>query len=150
MPTDFSLEAAKAGNPSISEIGYVMILNMQKGASSEMTEGWSPLDDLAHSVRADFLTAEPEKFTRDVLNLADTQAQPHQLGAERHHTAAHQLGEAAAAAGDRVFRARDIVDQGLNFVGWSLIAKEIQDDADGLFCHSIADAGLCGQPSNQF
>jgi hypothetical protein len=30
MPSDFSLEAAKDGKPSISEIGYVMVLDMQK------------------------------------------------------------------------------------------------------------------------
>src|SRR5438876_66301 len=29
MPSDFSLEAAKDGRPSISEIGYVMTLNMK-------------------------------------------------------------------------------------------------------------------------
>jgi hypothetical protein len=34
MPSDFSLEAAKDGRPSISEIGYVMTLNM-KAALSE-------------------------------------------------------------------------------------------------------------------
>jgi hypothetical protein len=30
MPSDFSFEAAKAGRPSMSEIGYVMILDMKK------------------------------------------------------------------------------------------------------------------------
>jgi hypothetical protein len=30
MPRDFSLSAAKDGRPSISEIGYVMILDMKK------------------------------------------------------------------------------------------------------------------------
>jgi len=30
MPSDFSFDAEKADRPSISEIGYVMILNMKK------------------------------------------------------------------------------------------------------------------------
>jgi hypothetical protein len=30
MPSDFSFEAATAVKPSISEIGYVMILNLKK------------------------------------------------------------------------------------------------------------------------
>jgi hypothetical protein len=30
MPSDFSFEAVKAVKPSISEIGYVMILDMKK------------------------------------------------------------------------------------------------------------------------
>jgi hypothetical protein len=30
MPSDFSLEAAKAGRPSISEMGYVMVLDIKK------------------------------------------------------------------------------------------------------------------------
>jgi len=30
MPSDFSFEAVKADRPSISEIGYVMMLDMKK------------------------------------------------------------------------------------------------------------------------
>ena len=62
------------------------------------------------------------------------------------------LGEPAAFVGgcDRGFRARNRVDQGLNFVGRALVAKETQDNADGFFSHSTIDAGLCGQLSYQF
>src|SRR6476646_20076 len=84
IPSDFSLEAAKDGKPSISEIGYVMVLNIKKGALSELAEARCPCNDLAHLVRSDFVAAEPEKFTGDVLNLAHAQAKAHQLGAERH------------------------------------------------------------------
>jgi hypothetical protein len=152
MPSDFSLEAAKDGRPSISEIGYVMVLDMKKGALSELTEARRPCDDLAHLIRSDFVAAKPEKFTCDVLNLADAQTKPHQPGAEGHQAAAHQPAETAAAAGgrDRGFSARNFVDQGLNFVGRSLIAKETQDDADGFFSHNIIDAGFHSQPPYQF
>src|SRR5260370_1102611 len=98
MPSDFSLEAAKDGRPSISEIGYVMVLDMKKGALSELTEARRPCDDLAHLIRSDFVAAEPEKFTSDVLNLAHAQTKPHQLGTERHQAAAHQSSETAAVA----------------------------------------------------
>src|ERR1700674_3990631 len=126
MPTDFSLEAAKDGRPSISEIGYVMVLDMKKGALSKLTEARRPCDDLAHLIRSDFVAAEPEKFTSDVLNLAHAQTKPHQLGTERHQTAAHQSAKAAAIAGgcDRGFCARNIVDQGLNFFGGAFVAEE--------------------------
>src|ERR1700733_3797835 len=77
MPTDFSFEAVKAVKPSISEIGYVMILNMKKGALGKLTEARRPCDDLVHLIRSDFVAAEPEKFTGDVLNLADAQTKPH-------------------------------------------------------------------------
>src|ERR1700704_37334 len=136
MPSDFSLEAENALKPSISEIGYVMILNM-KAALSELTEARCPCDDLAHLIRSDFVAAKPEKFTSDVLNVAHSQAKPHQLGAERHQAAAHQSAETAAAARgrDRGFGAGNGVDQGLNFVGRALVAEETQNDADGFFSH---------------
>ena len=64
--------------PSISEMGYVMILDIRKvlrseGASGELAEARRPCDDLAHLIRSDFVAAEPEKFTRDALNLAHAQ-----------------------------------------------------------------------------
>src|SRR3979411_476550 len=80
MPSVFSLEAAKDGKPSISEIGYVMILNMKKCALSELAEARCPCNDLAHLVRSDFVTAEPEKLTGYVLNLAHALAKPHKIG----------------------------------------------------------------------
>jgi hypothetical protein len=128
-----------------------MTLNM-KGALSELVEARRPCDDLAHLIRSDFVAAEPEKFTSDVLNLAYAQAKPHQLGAERHQATAHQLSETAAIARgrDRSFRTGNLVDQGLNFVRGTLIAKKSENDADGFFSHSIIDAGLYGQPPNQF
>jgi hypothetical protein len=46
--------------------------------------------------------------------------------------------------------ARNLVDQGLDLAGRPLIAKEAENDADGLFSHSSINAGLGGQPSNQF
>jgi hypothetical protein len=60
MPTDLSFEAAKDGKPSISEIGYVMVLDLKKGASGELAEARRPLDDLAHLIRSDFVATEPE------------------------------------------------------------------------------------------
>src|SRR4030088_3028861 len=96
MPSDFSLDAAKAGRPSILEIGYVMVL--YECALSELTEARRPRDDLAHLLRPDFVSAEPEKFTSNVLNLAHAQTKPHQLGAERHQPPAHQRSETTAAA----------------------------------------------------
>ena len=43
-----------------------------------------------------------------------------------------------------------LVDQGLNFVGRALVAKETQDDADGFFSDGILDAGFRSQLSYQF
>src|ERR1700682_1730166 len=42
----------------------------EKGALSALAEARGPCDDLAHLIRSDFVAAEPEKFTGDVLNLA--------------------------------------------------------------------------------
>src|SRR6266581_2372065 len=88
MPSDFSLEAAKAVKPSISEIGYVMILNSKRC------------------------------FRRTVRlrELADAQTKSHQPGAKRHQATAHQPAETTAIARgrDRSFRARNHVDQSLN------------------------------------
>src|SRR5260370_29107073 len=88
MPSDFSLEAAKDGRPSISEIGYVMTLNM-KCALSELAEARRPCDDLAHSIRSDFVAPEREKFTSDVLNFAHAPTKPHHIGADLHQAPTH-------------------------------------------------------------
>src|SRR3984893_6830309 len=143
MPSDFSLEAAKDGKPSISEIGYVMVLDMKKGALSELAEARRPCDNLAHLIRSNFVAAKPEKFTSDVLNLAHAQTKSHQLGAERHQATAHQPAETAIVAGsrDHGFGAGNRVGQGLNFVGRTFVAKEPQNDADGFFSESIICTG---------
>src|ERR1700722_4744327 len=91
MPSDFSLVAAKEGRPSISEIGYVMIFRCENVFSSELIETGCPSDDRAHLILPDFVSAKPEKFTRDILDVADTQAQSHQPGTNGHQAAAHQL-----------------------------------------------------------
>src|ERR1700674_944771 len=106
--------------------------------SSELAQARRPRNDFAHLIRSDFVAAEPEKFTRDVLNLADAQTKPHQPGAERHQAPPHQSSEPAMIAGsrDRGLRARNTVDQGLNFVGRALAAEEAQNDADGFFGHN--------------
>src|SRR6478752_3357435 len=121
-------------------------------ALCELAEARRPRNDLAHLIRSDFVAAEPEKFTRDVLNLAHAQTKRHQLGTERHQAAAHQSGEAAIAARscDGSFSTGNLVDQSLNFVAGALVTKETQNDADGFFSHGRIDAGLGGQLSNQF
>jgi hypothetical protein len=48
------------------------------------------------------------------------------------------------------FRARNIVDQGLNFFRGAFVAEETQDDADGFFSNGVIDAGFCDQPPYQF
>jgi hypothetical protein len=85
-------------------------------------------------------------------SFAYAEAERHQPRAERHQTAAHQSAEAAALAGslDSTFRARNGVDQRLDLVGGTLLAKETQNDADGFFSYSFIDAGLCSQLLNQF
>src|ERR1700709_14816 len=93
MPSFFSLDAAKAVIPSIWESGYVMILDAIKGAlnqgastkggSGELTEARGPRNDLAHLIRSNFVAAELEKFTGNILNFADAEAKPHQPAAER-------------------------------------------------------------------
>src|ERR1043166_924593 len=139
--------------PSISEREYVMMLDMQvltRRASSELAEARRPRNDLAHVLRSDFVATEPEEFARDVLYLADAQPEAHQPGADRHQAATHQSKEPGAALGscNGGFRARNGVDQGLDFVGRTFTAKEPQNDADGFFGHSTIDAGLGSQPSN--
>src|SRR6266568_7062226 len=132
---------------------------MQKNArgpkgrrSSELAEPRRPRDDLTHFIRSDFVAAEPEKFTRDALNLAHAQTKRHQLGTERHQTAAHQPGEAAVAARgrDRSLRTGNLVDQSLDLVGRPLVTEETQNDADGFLSDNAIDAGLGRQLSNQF
>jgi hypothetical protein len=44
-------------------------------------------------IRSDFVAAEPEKFTRDVLNLTDAQSERHQSRADGHQATAYQPGE---------------------------------------------------------
>jgi hypothetical protein len=73
MPTDFSFAAAKVGKPSISESGYVMVLDL-KGALSELAEPRCACNDLAHLVRSDLVPAKSQEFTRYILNLAYSQA----------------------------------------------------------------------------
>src|SRR5579864_4621748 len=70
MPSDFSLEAEKALMPSISEIGYVMMLNIKEGASGELAQPGCARNDRAHLIRSDFVPTEPEEFTGNALNLA--------------------------------------------------------------------------------
>ena len=43
---------------------------------------------------------------------------------------------------NRSFSTRDLIDQSLNLVGRSLVTDETQNDADGFFRDSAADAGL--------
>src|SRR5437762_5961656 len=119
---------------------------------SELAEPRRPRDDLAHFIRSDFVATEPEKFTRDALNLIHAQTKRHQLGTERHQTAAHQPGEAAVAAAgrDRSLRTGNLVDQSLDLVGRPLVTDETQNDADGFLSDNAIDAGLGGQLSNQF
>src|SRR5258708_802247 len=139
-------------------MGYVMILDAKECAQAEggwlgeLAECLRPRQDFAHFIRSDFVAAEPEKFTRDALNLGHAEPKRHQLGAERHQTAAHQPRETAVAARgrNRSLRARNLVDQNLNLLGGTLVTEETQNDADGFFSDNAIDAGLGGQPSNQF
>src|SRR6266850_8518853 len=82
-------------------------------ALSELAEARRPRNDFAHLIRSDFVAAEPEKFTRDVLNLADVQSKRHQPGANGHQPAAHQIGETAGfvRSRDNSFRPRNRIDQ---------------------------------------
>jgi hypothetical protein len=43
-----------------------------------------------------------------------------------------------------------LVDQSLDLVGGTLVTEKTQNDADGFFRDNTIDAGLGGQPSNQF
>src|SRR4249920_2720113 len=124
----------------------------EERCSRELAEARRPRDDFAHLIRSDFVAAEPEKFTRDALNLVHAQPKRHQLGAERHQATAHEPGKAAVAARgrDRSLRARNLVDKSLNLVGGALVTEETQNDADGFFSDNVIDAGFGGQLSNQF
>ena len=53
--------------------------------------------------RSDFVATEPEKFTRNVLNLGDAQSEAHQPGADRHQAATHQPKEPGAALGGAIY-----------------------------------------------
>src|SRR5260370_17442796 len=121
-----------------------MEVEMKKGSLSARAEARRHCDNLAHLIRSNFVGAKPEKFTSDVLNLAHAQTKPHQLGAERHQATAHQPSEttAIARARDRSFRARNLVDQDLNFVGGSLVANETQNVPHTLFITTIITTPL--------
>src|ERR1700758_2592560 len=151
MPSDLSLDAEKAVMPSSSLSGYVMVANMKKGASGELAKPRGPRNDLAHLIRSDFVAPEPEKLARDSLNFAHAETEAHELGAHCHQAAAHKSGETIAVVcrRNRGFRARNLVDQRLNFFARTFAPEEAQDDADGLFSHSTIDAGFCGQPPQQ-
>src|SRR5947209_14474236 len=151
IPSAFSLFAAKAGRPSISEIGYVMILSVKCEASGELAEARRPRDDLAHLIRSDFVSAEPKKFTGDRLNVRHAKAEAHQARADGHQSAAHQPRQSAAAPGglDGCICTGDVVDQGLHAVGRTFAAEETQNNADGLFSDSTIYAGVCRQPPDQ-
>src|ERR1700753_3965725 len=121
--------------------------SIRKRCLSELTEARCPRDDFAHPIRSDFVSAEPEKFTGDVMDVVYSQTQPHQLVAERHQTAPHQSAQGAAIARgrDRSLRARNSVDQRLNFFCGAFVAEKIQDDADSFFSDSVVYTGLCDQ-----
>jgi hypothetical protein len=120
--------------------------------SSKLAEPWRPRDDLAHLIRSEFVAPEPEKFTRKLLNLIHAEAERHQPGADSHQSAAHQSHETCTAVRSRnyCFCARNLLDQRFNLAGWPLPTEETQNDPDGFFGDSSIDAGLGGQPSNQF
>src|SRR6185312_11052223 len=128
------------------------VLAMRTCLLCELAQARRPRNDLAHLIRSDFVATEPEKFTRHALNLVHAQTKRHQPGTDRHQASAHQPRETATAAGscDRSFGTRNLIDQGLNFVGGSLVAEKTENDADGFFSDSAIDAGLGGQPSYQF
>src|SRR3954454_13130694 len=117
-----------------------------------MTKAGCPGDDRTDLFLTDFAATEAENFTRDILNLGHVQTESHQLGADCHQAAAHQSRDTAAVVrgSDGSFRARNLFDQGLNFLGRTFVAKEIQDEADGFFGHSLIEAGLYSQLPNQF
>ena len=57
---------------------------------------------------------------------------------------------AASAPGLWSISAWNLVDQSLDLIGGTLVTEETQNDADGFFSDNAIDAGLGGQPSNQF
>src|SRR6266702_1712962 len=122
------------------------------GLLSYLAEPRRPRDDFTHFFRSDFVAAEPEKFTRDALNLVHAQTKRHQLGTERHEASAHQPGEAAVVARgrDRSLCTGNLVDQSLDLVGRTRVAEETENDDDGFLSDNAIDAGLRGQLSNQF
>src|SRR6516225_1198509 len=103
---------------------------MSEGASGELAQPRGPRDDLAHPIRSDFVATEPEKFAGDVLNVTHSRTKPHELGADGHETAAHQPGEIIVRGRNRRFRARNLVDPRLHFVGRTLAVEETQDNAN--------------------
>src|SRR6185312_15803688 len=109
------------------------VLAMRTCLLCELAQARRPRNDLAHLIRSDLVATEPEKFARHALNLVHAQAKRHQPGADRHQASAHQPRETAIATGrcNRSFGTRNLVDQGLNLVGGSLVTEKTQTDADG-------------------
>src|SRR5262249_52910612 len=105
-----------------------------------------------HSIRSDFVAAESEKFTRDLLNVSDAEPEAHQACADRHQAAAHQPGEAGliARGSHCSLCTGDAVDQRLNCFGRPLVLEKVKDDAYRFFGDSIPNAGFRGQRANQF
>ena len=82
-------------------------------------------NDRAHPVGTDFVAAELEEFTRQVLNLAHSETHTHQLGAKRHDaTAEHARKAARTSSFDCIFRARNLLDQRTHLFRRPLLAKE--------------------------
>lgn len=70
--------------------------------SRELAEPRRPRNDFTHLIRSDFVASEPEKFTRDALNLTHAQTQRHQSAADRHQAAALEAAESGiVVVGDR-------------------------------------------------
>jgi len=60
-----------------------------KCGSSELIEAGCPSNDRAHLILPDFVSAKPEKLTRDILDVVNTEPQSHQPGTNGHQAAAH-------------------------------------------------------------
>src|SRR5215471_469254 len=149
IPSDLSLEAEKAVMPSSSEIGYVMISDL-KNDSDELAKPGCPGDDLAHLIRSDFVAPKPEKFTGNVLDVADAKTKTHQSGTYRHQAAAQQFAEDIfVRCRDCRFSTRNPIDQHLDLFGRAAVSEEVQDNADGFFGDSFPHAGLRRQQRNQ-
>jgi hypothetical protein len=84
-----------------------MILDMQERGidrrlrSRELAEPRRPRNDFAHLIRSDFVASEPEKFTRNALNLTHGQTQHLQSAANRHQAATAEAGEPGIVVGER-------------------------------------------------
>src|SRR2546423_12676897 len=69
MPSDFSLEAANDGKPSISEIGYVMILDVKNGGSSECMGPRVPENVWPHSGMPNLSPPQQKRLRAPFFNL---------------------------------------------------------------------------------